>query len=76
MPVILYHRIDLHGLTKEQALTKLDESLPGWVDIARKVHMIQVRIICGGGNHILAVAVEDWIRRNSRRESAIGEHYK
>ena len=56
--------IDLHGL-KEEALQKLNESLPGWVDTAMKGEhpwVIPVKIVVGGGNQILADAVEDWIR--------------
>jgi len=58
------NEIDLHGLTKKQALEKLDAKLPGWIDMAMGdsyPFVIQVTIICGGGNQTLAKAVENWI---------------
>ena len=57
--------IDLHGLSKEQALAKLDESLPVWIDTAMKgsyPFVIQVKIVCGGGSQTLAEAVATWIK--------------
>jgi len=59
--------IDLHGLTKKDALARLALALPKWVDIAMRGEypwIIPVKIICGRGNQILAEAVKDWIRCN------------
>jgi DNA-nicking Smr family endonuclease len=57
--------IDLHGCTKDQALSKLDEALVDWVDTAMKGEypwVMPVEIVCGGGNQILSEVVEGWIR--------------
>ncbi|KAL7550575.1 hypothetical protein ACHAWF_013790 [Thalassiosira exigua] len=57
--------IDLHGCTKEDALSKLDNILPVWMDTAMKGQSpfaIAVNILCGGGNQILSEAVAKWIR--------------
>lgn len=64
--VIKPHKIDLHGFTKEDALVKLNDSLPAWIDEAMKEHpwTINVNIITGCGNQILADTVEQWIREN------------
>lgn len=59
--------IDLHGFTKEQALSELDAKLPEWVDIAMRgayPWVISTVIICGGGNQILSQAVDQWIKCN------------
>ncbi|KAL7526985.1 hypothetical protein ACHAXR_001743, partial [Thalassiosira sp. AJA248-18] len=59
--------IDLHGMTKEEALTELDTKLPQWNDIAMRgayPWVIPVVIICGGGNQILSEAVDRWIKCN------------
>ena len=65
--------IDLHGLTKKQALSKLNESLPVWSEIAMKgayPFVIQVKIVCGGGSQVLSEAVQDWIRQNKNGANA------
>ena len=65
--------IDLHGMSKESALQKLDEQLPKWVEIAMSGEhpfVIPVVIICGKGSQTLSVAVEDWIKRNERVANA------
>ena len=59
--------IDLHGHTKEQAETKLDECLPEWIDIAMRGEypfVIPVTIVCGGGAQVLSETVERWIKEN------------
>ena len=58
------YSIDLHGLTKEKAINKLDSSLPSWIDEAMKESpwTVGVNIITGGGNQAVAEAVEHWIR--------------
>jgi len=59
--------IDLHGLTKEQALIDLDAKLPEWIDSAMRgayPFIIPVVIICGGGNQILSETVDQWIKCN------------
>ena len=57
------NEIGLHGLTKKQALDKLDERLPEWINMAMRnsPFVIQVTIVCGGGNQTLAEAVANWI---------------
>lgn len=59
---------DLHGLTKEEALCKLDSSLPQWIDIAMKgsyPFVIPVNIVCGCGSQVLSEVVENWVRQNA-----------
>jgi len=59
--------IDLHGCTKSEALSKLNSSLPHWVDTAMKgdyPFILPVSIICGAGSQILAEVVEKWIKSN------------
>ena len=61
--------LDLHGYTKYEALSKLDECLPKCVDIAMKSGypwVILVKIVCRGGNKILSEAVENWIKQNKK----------
>ena len=65
--------LDLHGYIKYEALSKLDECLPRWVDIAMKGEypwVILVKIVCGGGNQILSEAVENWIKQNKNVPNA------
>ena len=65
--------IDLHGLTKEESLNKLNECLPSWIEIAIKRSypwVISVKIVCGGGSQILAEAVENWIKQDDRVSNA------
>jgi len=60
--------IDLHGCSKEEALEKLDNSLPVWVNAAMRGSapwVLGVDIICGGGSQILSEAVKGWIRANA-----------
>lgn len=59
--------LDLHGYTKLQALSKLDESVKVWVDTAMKGSYPFVQpavIVCGCGNQILSETVQEWIRSN------------
>ena len=59
--------IDLHGLSKDEALYRLNTILPSWVKMAMEGNypfVIPVDIICGGGTQILSEAVKNWIRRN------------
>ena len=65
--------VDLHGCTKEEALAKLDECLPEWVDAAMKGEypwVIAVRVVCGGGSQTLAETVEGWIRQSPNVSNA------
>ena len=62
-PIVL----DLHGFSKDEALKKLDECLPAWVETAMSGEspwVLPVDIICGGGSQILSEAVKGWIRSN------------
>jgi DNA-nicking Smr family endonuclease len=65
--------IDLHGHTQEEALTKLNESLPQWMETAMKgayPFVIPVCIISGCGNQIISETVEQWIRQNDNVSNA------
>ena len=56
--------LDLHKLTKEQALSALNESLPTWVEKANNGEypfVIQVKIICGKGSQTLSDVVMQWV---------------
>eukprot|EP00956_Cyclotella_meneghiniana_P035883 scaffold119020_cov23-Cyclotella_meneghiniana.AAC.1 len=56
--------LDLHKLTKEHALSALNQSLPTWVEKANNgvyPFVIQVRIVCGKGSQTLSGAVIQWI---------------
>ncbi|KAL7544425.1 hypothetical protein ACHAWF_013376 [Thalassiosira exigua] len=57
-PVVL----DLHGLSRDEAVEKLNQSLTSWVDTAMKggyPFVLPVDVICGGGNQILSDAAKD-----------------
>ena len=59
--------IDLHGLTAEEAVYRLDKHLPTWIETAMNAtypFVIPVKIVCGGGSQILAEVVENWIKQN------------
>lgn len=61
--------IDLHGLTRKEAIDALDEKLPSWVEDANTggcPWVTTVEIVVGGGNQVLSEAVRQWIRRNDR----------
>jgi DNA-nicking Smr family endonuclease len=61
--------LDLHGMSKQQALQLLDEKLPVWVDLAMKGHhpfVLAVDIICGGGTQLLSEVVAQWIGDNNQ----------
>ena len=65
--------IDLHGLTAEEAVYKLDKHLPDWIETAMKgtyPFVIPVKIVCGGGSQILAEVVENWIKQNDNVANA------
>jgi len=65
--------IDLHGLTTEEAVYKLDKHLPDWIETAMKgsyPFVIPVKIVCGGGSQILAEVVENWIKQNDNVANA------
>ena len=65
--------IDLHGLTAEEAVYRLDKSLPSWIETAMKgtyPFVIPVKIVCGGGSQILAEVVENWIKQNDHVANA------
>eukprot|EP00956_Cyclotella_meneghiniana_P005117 scaffold6369_cov73-Cyclotella_meneghiniana.AAC.3 len=56
--------LDLHKLTKEQALAALNDSLPTWIETANSgmyPFVIQIRIICGKGSQALSEVVMQWI---------------
>eukprot|EP00956_Cyclotella_meneghiniana_P044315 scaffold312122_cov46-Cyclotella_meneghiniana.AAC.1 len=63
--------LDLHELTKEQALAALNDSLPTWIETANSgvyPFVIQVRIVCGKGSQTLSEVVMQWI--NSQQQVA------
>mmetsp|Transcript_8533 Transcript_8533/g.17660 ORF Transcript_8533/g.17660 Transcript_8533/m.17660 type:complete len:567 (-) Transcript_8533:61-1761(-) len=66
-------QIDLHGLTREQALEELDANLPLWVDAAMRgayPWVLPVTVVCGGGSQILSEAVEKWVKSNGNVSNA------
>lgn len=65
--------IDLHGLTKAEALAKLDKALPVWIDKAMTggyPFVRTVKIVHGGGNQVLEEVVASWIRQNKQVANA------
>lgn len=59
--------VDLHGLTKNEALAELDKKLPEWIGVAMRgayPWVVPALVICGGGSQILSEAVEGWIKCN------------
>lgn len=65
--VSVNHQLDLHGLTREEAL----DALPRFLDSARKRGQKAVLIITGKGNHspdepVLHQAVASWLRDAGR----------
>ena len=59
--------IDLHGCTREEAVQKLDVSLPIWEKHAMEgcyPFVAPVVIVCGGGNQLLSETVSQWIKEN------------
>jgi len=65
--------IDLHGLSAEEAVYRLDKHLPSWIETAMKgtyPFVIPVKIICGGGSQIIAEVVENWIKQNDNVANA------
>jgi DNA-nicking Smr family endonuclease len=57
--------LDLHGHTKKEALSALNDSLPSWIDTAMNgvyPYVIQVEIVCGKGSQVLSEVVEEWIK--------------
>ena len=64
--------VDLHGMSKTGALNMLDEALPLWVEEAMEEYPFvgTVRIVTGGGNQVLAEAVQGWIARNKQVANA------
>ena len=63
------YRYWLRGLTREEALSKLDSSLSQWTVITMKgsdPFVIPVKIACEGGSRVLIEeAVENWVRQNA-----------
>ena len=65
--------IDLHGMSKNEAVSKLDENLPHWIDIAMRgsyPFVIPVKIVCGKGSQTLSEAVAEWIRKKKEVSNA------
>jgi len=74
--------VDLHGLTRSEAVAELDSRLPAWYESAMRGEypfILKVTIVCGGGNQIISEAVDRWIKTKdvvskapkfSRRRSA------
>lgn len=61
--------LDLHGLSKKQALETLKVSLPRWVGTAMKgdyPFVIPIDVICGGGNQALSEVVANFIRNEQQ----------
>ena len=65
--VSVSHQLDLHGLTREEAL----EALPRFLQSAQKMNQKAVLVITGKGNHspeepVLHQAVASWLRDTGR----------
>jgi len=61
--------IDLHGLTRDDAVATLDACLPRWLDDANSgvsPWVTTVEIVTGSGNQILSEAVRQWIHGNDQ----------
>jgi DNA-nicking Smr family endonuclease len=58
--------IDLHGLSRAEALELLDSLLPKLVEKAMvdEPWVIPVNIVCGRGKQVLSEAVKEWIEKN------------
>ncbi|KAL7525940.1 hypothetical protein ACHAWF_001574 [Thalassiosira exigua] len=70
--------LDLHGLTREDALHMLNACLPRWVDDAMKGEypwVVLVNIVCGGGSQTLSEAVENWIKQSRNVSNAPKSDY-
>mmetsp|Transcript_985 Transcript_985/g.2107 ORF Transcript_985/g.2107 Transcript_985/m.2107 type:complete len:644 (-) Transcript_985:238-2169(-) len=70
--------IDLHGRTREEALSDLNAKLPEWIDVAMRgsyPFITLVIIVCGGGNQILSEAVEGWIKGSENVAKAPQKKY-
>lgn len=66
-------KIDLHGLTRQESLKSLDDSLPIWQERAMSgsyPFVVPVEIVCGGGSQVLSEVVEQWIRNNDQVANA------
>ena len=73
MSSLTVHTLDLHGLTVDEALVQLDESLRTWVKAALEGCYPFVQpavIICGCGNQVLSEVVSNWIRSNDKVSNA------
>ena len=71
LPQIL--SIDLHGMSKSEAISKLDNNLPLWFDTAMRgsyPFVVPVKIICGKGSQTLSEAVAEWIRKKKEVSNA------
>ena len=66
--------IDLHGCTRDEALHKLNSSLPLWMDQAMTEFpwTLPVDVIVGGGSQLLSEAVQHWIRENRNVANRFG----
>jgi DNA-nicking Smr family endonuclease len=56
--------IDLHGYSRTEAIDRLNNLLPTWMEEAMKHHpyTVNVDVICGGGSQLLSETVEAWIK--------------
>ena len=69
LPQAYLTTLDLHGCSKGEALEKLGDSLPVWVEAAMRGNhpwVLGVDILCGGGNQTLSDVVKEWIRANEQ----------
>ena len=65
--------LDLHGYTRIDATTKLNETLKVWIELAMKgsyPFVVQTVIICGCGNQYLREVVEEFIKTNKHVSNA------
>ena len=60
-------------MSKNEAVSKLDEHLPHWIDVAMRgsyPFVFPVKIICGKGSQTLSEAVAEWIRKKNEVSNA------
>jgi DNA-nicking Smr family endonuclease len=74
--------IDLHGCTQEEAISRLNEGLKEWNELAmlgQYPFIHPVTIVCGAGGQVLSESVEKWIGQqhnvsNAPKTQIISKH--
>lgn len=64
----IHFEIDLHGYSRDEGRSVLDEKLTEWMLYAMEGDapwVVKVKIVCGGGAQLLAEMVESWIQAHT-----------